>query len=319
MKKIRAIDMFCGAGGSAWGARRAGVEIVAGFDRWTLARDTYQDNFPNASFFRGRVENCSAKRIARDLGPIDLILASPECTSHSPAKGKMPRCERSRDTAFQVTRFAKALKPRWIVVENVVGMRQWRRYPDFISRLKSLGYHVSEQVLNSSDFAVPQARRRLFILCDRRRKPATVNPRQHEAKLASGIVDRNRTYEYTELRSKIRAAATIERADRAIAEIGVHKPFLLVYYGSDHAGGWQRLDRPLRTITTVDRFALVRPRTSGHVMRMLQPPELKKAMGMPSKFRIERGSRRERIKLIGNAVCPPVMRWVVTSLTKGAG
>ena len=31
-------------------------------------------------------------------------------------------------------------------------------------------------------------------------------------------------------------------------------PFLIVYYGSDGAGGWQALDRPLRTLTTLDRF-----------------------------------------------------------------
>jgi len=34
---IRAIDLFCGAGGSSWGAQKAGVEIVAAFDSWELA------------------------------------------------------------------------------------------------------------------------------------------------------------------------------------------------------------------------------------------------------------------------------------------
>jgi site-specific DNA-cytosine methylase len=94
------------------------------------------------------------------------------------------------------------------------------------------------------------------------------------------------------------------------------KPFLLVYYGSDGGGGWQRLNRPLRTITTVDRFALVKPDPHhGHVMRMLQVPELQAAMGMPSTMSFKTGSRRERIKMIGNAVCPPVMKDVVRHLT----
>src|SRR5438876_5513811 len=43
---------------------------------------------------------------------------------------------------------------------------------------------------------------------------------------------------------------SIERANRAISRLGRKKPFLLVYYGSDAAGGWQRVNRPLRTITT---------------------------------------------------------------------
>ena len=53
----------------------------------------------------------------------------------------------------------------------------------------------------------------------------------------------------------------------------------MVYYGTDAAGGFQTLNRPLRTITTLDRFAYVRPNGIGHEMRMLQPPELAAAMG----------------------------------------
>ena len=92
----------------------------------------------------------------------------------------------------------------------------------------------------------------------------------------------------------------------------------MVYYGSDHAGGWQSLDAPLRTVTTLDRFALVKPTDSGHVMRMLQPEELKIAMGWPRGFKIKHGTRRDKIKMIGNAVCPPVMREIVMFRTSVA-
>jgi len=50
-------------------------------------------------------------------------------------------------------------------------------------------------------------------------------------------------------------------------------------------------------------------------MRMLQVPELQAAMGMPPKMKLESGTRRDRIKMIGNAVCPPVMKQVVKTLT----
>ena len=93
-----------------------------------------------------------------------------------------------------------------------------------------------------------------------------------------------------------------------------------MYYGSDGAGGWQRIDRPLRTITTVDRFGYVRPSVNGtgHELRMLQVPELKRAMGFPEKHIFERGTRRDKIKLLGNAVCPPVMKKVIEVLTRSA-
>ena len=128
-------------------------------------------------------------------------------------------------------------------------------------------------------------------------------------------MDLNGTYLWTPLRKPNRAKATLERAERGFAAIGKTQPFLIVYYGSDGAGGWQRLNRPLRTITTVDRFALVKPDAKhGHVMRMLQVPELQAAMGMPLKMKLVSGTRRDRIKMIGNAVCPPVMRQVVKQL-----
>ncbi len=317
MKQIRAIDLFCGAGGSSWGASSAGVEVVAGFDLWPVAKSVYSDNFPDAKFYCENIESLDPSNIKKELGDIDLILASPECTNHSVAKGNKPRCEKSRSTALQVLRFAKTFEPRWIIVENVVGMKSWARYETFINDIEKLGYHTRTQTLNSADFGVPQARRRLFIMFDREMIPNPVSKPCRKRKTAKEIIDGNGTYRYSMLRTEKRAKATLERAYRAVAEIGNKTPFILVYYGSDAAGGWQRLDVPLRTITTLDRFAYVKPNGSGHVMRMLQPPELKKAMGWPKKYKIIHGTRRDKIKMIGNAVSPPVMKYVVKKLIKG--
>ncbi len=95
-------------------------------------------------------------------------------------------------------------------------------------------------------------------------------------------------------------------------------PFLLVYYGSDRAGGWQTLDRPLRTLTTLDRFALVVWEDGQPRMRMLQVPELKAAMGIDETYRMEHGTRRDKIRVLGNGVAAPVMRAVVETLTDSA-
>ena len=317
--KIRALDLFCGAGGSSWGAREAGVEIVAAFDLWPLAGAAHDANFPEAEFVHGRLEEQDVDALSNKYGKIDLILASPECTNHSPAKGNKPRCEISKDTAFQVVRFAKAFKPRWIVIENVVNMRKWTRFAEFKTALQTLGYNLQEQVLNSAHFGVAQSRRRLFLTADLKQQPPKITPHNRAVNKVVDIVDLNGKYKWTPLRAPKRAAATLERAERGIAAMGADKPFLLVYYGSDGGGGWQKLNRPLRTITTVDRFALVKPdKEHGHVMRMLQVPELQAAMGMPVKMKLEAGTRRDRIKMIGNAVCPPVMKQVIQFLTANA-
>ena len=138
MKRVRAIDLFCGAGGSSWGAQKAGVEIVAGFDMWETAESVYRDNFRKASFYKGRIEDHNPHTIGKELGKIDLIMASPECTNHSVAKGNKPRCEKSKETALQVVRFAVALKPRWIIIENVVSMKNWDRYSELIDDIETL-------------------------------------------------------------------------------------------------------------------------------------------------------------------------------------
>jgi len=314
VEKVRAIDLFCGAGGSSWGAKCAGVEIVAGLDMWETAGKVYKDNFPDAKFYGVKLEDIRPGDLASELGRIDLILASPECTNHSVAKGNRPRCEESRETALQVLRFAEVFRPRWIVVENVSSMRNWSRYQEFISDIESLGYNTRTELLNAADFGVAQSRRRLFILCDRERKLESVKLPLRKKRTARDIIDGNGTYKYSLLHTKRRAKATLERAKRAIKEVGRKSQFLIVYYGSDAAGGWQRLNVPLRTITTLDRFAFVKHDGKRHVMRMLQPPELKAAMGWPKTYKINHGTRRDRVKMVGNAVCPPVVKSIVRVL-----
>jgi DNA (cytosine-5)-methyltransferase 1 len=314
---IRALDLFSGAGGGSWGAREAGVEIVAAFDLWQVACETHELNFPDTECITSRLEEIDVFALAQRLGRIDLIIASPECTNHSPAKGNKPRCEQSKETAFQIVRFAKIFEPRWLVIENVVNMRKWSRYVEFKQDLEALGYKIGEQVLNAAHFGVPQSRRRLFLLADKCEQPPIVAPNKGRPKAIANVIDLGSKYSWTPLRRPKRAKATLERAERGFASMGKNQPFLLVYYGSDGAGGWQRLTRPLRTITTVDRFALVKPDLEhGHVMRMLQVPELQAAMGMPRAMKFELGTRRERVKLIGNAVCPPVMKCVIKALTE---
>jgi DNA (cytosine-5)-methyltransferase 1 len=319
-RALRALDLFAGVGGSTYGTRLAGVDVVAAVDCDAEAHSTYEDNHPGVHIFRGKCENLSPREVRRRCGSIDLIIASPECTSHTCAKGNARRSEKSRETAFQVCRFAAHLKPRWIVVENVVHMRSWRKYADWIKRLEQLGYRVRQQVLNAAEFGVPQSRKRLFVLCDRLMEPPKITARRTlPMKAAATILNSNGAFPFSPLKKKNRARPTLDRAERAMRALGPKRPFIIVYYGTDGAGGWQHLNVPLRTITTVDRFAFVRPNGEGHEMRMLQVPELQKAMGFPSKYKLHRGTRRTKIKLLGNAVCPPVMRAVVRRLTASGG
>jgi DNA (cytosine-5)-methyltransferase 1 len=313
---IHVLDMFCGAGGSSAGARLAGAKVVHAIDAWDLAAQTFEDNFPDATVEIRELTPSSRLSKGLGKGDIDLILASPECTNHSPAKGAKPRCEDSRGTSHYVVKYAKKLRPRWIVLENVLQLRAWHGYDPLISELQSFGYKIRPQILDAADFGVPQTRRRLFILCDREREPDAIQATVLKRRSASEVIRLDGPWLSKPLRLPTRAKPTLERAERAIEALGVGVPFLIVYYGSDGAGGWQSLDRPLRTLTTLDRFGLVTWRGKEPFLRMLQVEELRSAMGFPTTYRIDRGSRRDRIKMLGNGVAPPVMKAIIESLSK---
>ncbi|MFP6849437.1 MAG: DNA cytosine methyltransferase [Pseudomonas sp.] len=314
MDQIRAFDMFCGAGGASLGAREGGATIVGGVDLWGPAVESFRLNFPDAHVFEQDLRKLTPKQVLAKTGPIDLLISSPECTHHTCARGAKPRSEESRDTAFQVIRYAKVMKPRWITLENVVHMKPWSRYGELKAALEKLKYKVHEQIIDSSHYGVAQRRRRLFMIAELRGQPQPIEPLNPIYRNVWDILAPDDKYKMTPLRTAKRAKDTLARADRAIAEVGEDKAFLIVYYGSDGGGGWQRMDEPLRTVTTIDRFAYVKPTPDGHMMRMLQPDELRKAMGFPDQYQFPNVTRREKVKLMGNAVCSPVMEAIVQSL-----
>ncbi len=311
------VDLFCGGGFGARGAVRGGGIPLLGLDAWDLATKTYRANFPDAEVITERIENVNIEKLGKSFRP-DVLLTSPECTSHSIARGAKPGLESSRETALGIVPWITSMEPRWVIVENVNRMKKWDRHDELVKSIETLGYAVSDLHLNASDFGTPQARKRMFLVCDR--QGTTVTREQllafgkKRAVTARHIVEWDADYPAAKLYKPGRAQATLDRAERAIAALGRKVPFIIVYYGSDYAGGWQSIDVPLRTVTTIDRFGLVTWKGNTPYMRMLQPSELSRAMGGGREHKLPFGSRREKVKLCGNGVCADVMtsifRWI---------
>lgn len=321
---MRAIDLFCGGGGSSWGAKSAGAALIGAVDAWDIATATYSDNFPTArrNVVTARLTDRTGPEVFDGIGKVDLLMASPECTNHSIAKGNKPRCEESRRSGWYIRRFVEELAPRWIVLENVPLMRFWSGYDQLLTALQHrYGYHLRIQTLDAADFGVPQNRKRLFIVGDRKRLPVELTPRGYAKTVAQDILDSVDQWPAAPVFNGRRAKATLERVQRGIDALGRGRDFLIVYYGSDAAGGWQPLDRPIRTLTTLDRFGLVRWAGRTPTLRMLQVPELARAMGVAPlhgehgpAMQLLRGTRRDKIRVLGNGVCAPVMAAIVDGL-----
>lgn len=313
------VDLFCGGGFGARGAVRGGGIPLLGLDAWEMATKTYKANFPTAHILTEYIEKVDIEALGKLYKP-DVLLTSPECTSHSIARGAKAGKESSRETAMGIVPWVKSMAPRWVIVENVNRMKKWNRHNELVETIENLGYTVSDLFLNSADFGSAQARKRMFLVCDRK---GTTITREHllsygtaKRLKARDIIDNKSDYTSSLLYKPGRATATTDRAERAIEALGRGAPFIIVYYGSDYAGGWQTLDAPLRTVTTVDRFGLVTWKGDVPYLRMLQPGELLKAMGGGAEHSLPHGSRREKVKLCGNGVCADVMtaifRWIGT-------
>ena len=154
------VDLFCGGGLGARGAVRAGGVPLLGLDAWDVATRTYKANFPTADIITDYIENVDIDKLGRRYRP-DVLLTSPECTSHSIARGAKPALESSRETAIGILPWVQSMKPRWVIVENVNRMRQWDRHDELVETVKDLGYTVSDLFLNSADFGSAQARKQI--------------------------------------------------------------------------------------------------------------------------------------------------------------
>ena len=169
-------DLFCGAGGSSQGAVKAGAEVSIAVNHWRLAVETHATNFPKTAHDCADISQADPRRYPTT----DILIASPECTNHSLAKGRRriqhaqldmfnskapdPSEERSRATMWDVPRFAEYHDYRAIIVENVVDARHWRLWDAWLQAMHLLGYEHRVVYANSMfHLPTPQSRDRMYV------------------------------------------------------------------------------------------------------------------------------------------------------------
>lgn len=174
---LTATDLFCGAGGSSLGAAHAGVSLKMAANHWQTAIDVHQAHFPDAGHDCADISQADPRRYPRT----DLLMASPECTNHSQARGVSrkrqdptlwdapdPAAERSRATMWDVPRFAEQLAYDVIVVENVVEATKWTMWRAWLMAMENPapGLHYEHRIIsaNSMHHGVPQSRDRIYVV-----------------------------------------------------------------------------------------------------------------------------------------------------------
>ena len=278
-RRIQAADLFCGAGGTSKGLSHACEQLghtldLTAINHWPTAIATHQRNEPDAQHICERLERVDPRHVVPG-GRLDLLMASPECTHHSNARGGRPVSEQQRASAWIVLRWAEALYIRSILIENVPEFRTWgplgsdgrplkqkagQTYQAFLAALRSLGYHVDARILTAADYGDPTTRRRLFILADRRRRPRwparTHAPRKTAAaqgmqnwRGARQIIDWSIKSQSIFERDRPLAPATLRRIEAGLQKLGGGKaePFIVILRNHSTT---RSLDDPTPTITT---------------------------------------------------------------------
>jgi DNA (cytosine-5)-methyltransferase 1 len=304
---MKAIDLFAGAGGFSTGAQMAGVQVVWAANHWQAAVDTHTLNHPTTQHVCQDLHQANWLNVPAH----DLLLASPCCQGHSKARGKAsgnPQHDASRSTAWAVVSAVEYHRPAFAVVENVPEFLKWSLYPAWQTAMQALGYSLAPHILDAANHDTPQHRERMFIVLSRSKSPLQLSFAQRDKVPASSFVDFG-AGKWQPIDKPGRAAATLARVAEGRRVHG-HR-FISSYYGNERGG--RSIDRPIGTITTRDRHAII----DGQRMRMLSVQEARAAMGFPASYVLP-DNQRLSMHLLGNAVCPPVARDVIEAIRRAA-
>lgn len=179
------IDNFAGGGGASTGIELAlgrGPDFAINHDE--VALGMHSANHPETIHLINDVWKVDPVEVSQGR-PVKLAWFSPDCRHHSKAKGGAPVSDSVRDLAWVAVKYAKQVRPRVIMLENVEEFQLWGplgadgrpcktqqgdTFREFVAALKNQGYDVDWKELRASDYGVPTIRKRLFLIarCDGR-------------------------------------------------------------------------------------------------------------------------------------------------------
>lgn len=192
---MKFLDLFAGIGGFRLGLEAVGFQCV-GYVEWDkFARLSYEAIHDTEGEWTAHdITSVSDEniRLLSEKENIEIICGGFPCQAFSIA-GRRGGFDDVRGTMFfEIARFAKQIKPRFLLLENVKGLLshdKGKTFATILNTLDELGYDAEWQVLNSKDFGVPQNRERVFIIghlrgeCTRKIFPISGNGEQVNTKI----------------------------------------------------------------------------------------------------------------------------------------
>jgi DNA (cytosine-5)-methyltransferase 1 len=174
MKSITAIDIFSGCGGLTQGLLDAGIAVCVAVEIDCLASETYSANHPSVHLITADIRSTPSNDLlaaaGTKRGELDLLAGCPPCQGFSRLRNKNRRSriyDPKNVLIDEMGRLIEEIYPKVVLLENVPALRQYTRFTHFRRRLKTLGYYISEEIIDIAEFGLPQRRKRLVLLSSR--------------------------------------------------------------------------------------------------------------------------------------------------------
>jgi DNA (cytosine-5)-methyltransferase 1 len=168
--KPLAVDLFSGAGGLSIGLESAGFEVVLANEIEKDFAKTYSLNHSKTIMLNCDIHDvdfsCQLTSLGIKNGEIDLICGGPPCQGFSTVGSKNKKDPRN-SLFFEFIRATIEINPKYILFENVSGFKKMydgEAYKTILQEFKAMGYTTISEVLEASDYGLPQNRQRTIIL-----------------------------------------------------------------------------------------------------------------------------------------------------------
>jgi DNA (cytosine-5)-methyltransferase 1 len=176
MKKRRtAIDLFSGCGGLTLGLKLAGFKVLAAVENDALAVETYKANHPEVLVLPHDIREVKAaalrKHLRLETGELDLLAGCPPCQGFSTLRtrnGAKQKRDRRNSLITNMVRFARAFRPKAIMMENVPGLAEHWSFRKLCRDLRRIGYRIEWDIKDARNYGVPQRRKRLIMVAGRK-------------------------------------------------------------------------------------------------------------------------------------------------------
>lgn len=198
-KKLKVIDLFCGIGGLSHGLIKEGLDVVAGIDNDSSCKFGYEYN-NKAKFIHRDILCVDAKKINQLFGDrnktIRVLVGCAPCQPFSKLNLKQIT-EKQLEPLEKFACLIKETLPDIVSMENVsslANIKKYRIFKTFIDTLKESGYEYKYEVVNVSDYGVPQSRKRLVLLASRFGKIELIKKTHKNKKVTVRDVIKNLEY-----------------------------------------------------------------------------------------------------------------------------